>query len=83
MELEHVIAIVVSLSAAFAYINYRFVGLPTTIGVMLVALLFSSALLILGKTVAPGIHGYANDLLAYIDFDETLMDGMLSLLLRF
>ena len=81
MELEHVIAIVISLSAAFAYINYRFVGLPTTIGVMLVALLFSSALLILGKTVAPGIHGYANDLLAYIDFDETLMDGMLSLLL--
>ena len=81
MELIHVVAIVISLSAAFAYINHRFVGLPATIGVMLLALLFSGLLLVLGKTVFPGIHSFAEQLLAHIDFDETLMDGMLSLLL--
>ncbi len=32
MELINLIAIVLSLSAAFSYMNFRFIGLPTTIG---------------------------------------------------
>jgi len=31
-------AILISVSALFAYINLRFIGLPTTIGVMIVAM---------------------------------------------
>lgn len=38
MDFIHITAAVLSLAAAFSYINHRFIGLPTTIGVMLIAL---------------------------------------------
>ncbi|UUZ48605.1 hypothetical protein LP420_38900 [Massilia sp. B-10] len=38
-----IIALVLVLTAALAYLNHRFVGLPTTIGVMGIALLLSGA----------------------------------------
>ena len=40
-------AILMTLSALFSYVNHRFIGLPTTIGVMLISLLLLSLLLIL------------------------------------
>ena len=42
-------AIFISLTALLAYLNYRFIGLPPTIGVMATALVFS--LLLHGLTV--------------------------------
>jgi CPA1 family monovalent cation:H+ antiporter len=41
MLILNIAAILLTLSALFAYINHRFIGLPTTIGVMLIALVFS------------------------------------------
>lgn len=69
-----------TLAALFGYINYRYIKLPTTIGVMLIALLCSIGLIILSKF---GMHleDRVETLLKSVDFSDTLMHGMLSFLL--
>ena len=42
MELFNVVAILMTLSALFGYVNHRFIKLPTTIGLMLISILCSS-----------------------------------------
>ncbi|MEM7195157.1 MAG: sodium:proton antiporter [Pseudomonadota bacterium] len=81
MDLINLISIILCLSALFAYLNFRFVGLPTTIGVMLIALALSLLLIVAGIFGVSGIREYAASLLSQIDFNKALMDGMLSLLL--
>ena len=39
MKLCHILAILISLSAVFGYLNYRYLKLPTAIGLMLIATL--------------------------------------------
>ena len=80
MSLFEIIAILLTLAALFSYINCRTIKLPTTIGVMLIALLFSLGLIFLGKFF-PEIRRWATELLSRVDFDETLLHGMLSFLL--
>jgi len=80
MDLFTVLAILITLTALFSYVNYRFIGLPTTIGVMLIALLMSLALVVLDAFGIP-LRGQADALLHSIDFDEALLQGMLSFLL--
>ena len=80
MGLFEIIAILLTISAVFSFINYRFVKLPTTIGLMLIALGFSLFLIVAGKFI-PGSNQWALDLLLEVDFDETLLHGMLSFLL--
>ena len=75
-------AICLVLTACLAYINLRFVGLPTTIGVMMSALALSLA--IVGLDAAGfdyGLRQYEESFLRSIDFSDVLMQGMLSLLL--
>lgn len=70
------------ITALLAWANHRFVGLPTTIGVMAASLLLSLLLVALdGTGITHGLAGYERSLLGRIDFTEVLMDGMLSLLL--
>ena len=69
------------LTAVLAYLNHRYVGLPTTIGVMSIALVLSVALVILDKLGAHAFRDYEISLLASIDFSDVLMRGMLSILL--
>ena len=69
------------LTAVLAYINQRFIGLPTIIGVMMIALLLSFALVGLGHLGIGSLRDYEVSLLASIDFSNLLMQGMLSLLL--
>ncbi len=80
MELFDILAILLSLTAGFAYLNHRFVGLPVTIGVMVIALLAS---LLLQMIDLLGFHlgEYAAHWLGTIDFNKTLLHGMLSYLL--
>ena len=42
MKLFNILAVLITLSAVFSYINHRFIKLPTTIGVMAIALLGST-----------------------------------------
>ncbi len=74
-------AILISMSALFAYINHRFIGLPTTIGVMIVAMLASFGIYILSLAGLGDLHSQAKVLLGGIDFNRTLLHGMLSFLL--
>ena len=69
------------LTAALAYFNHRFIGLPTTIGVMSIALVLSFALVGLDKMGISALRDYEVSLLSSIDFSDVLMQGMLSLLL--
>jgi CPA1 family monovalent cation:H+ antiporter len=80
MKLFNILAILITLSAGFSYINHRFIRLPNTIGVMIMALLVSLGLALLGP-FSFGMKAEAQRLLANIDFDETLLHGMLSFLL--
>lgn len=69
------------LTALFAYINSKYVGLPTTIGVMAIAQAFSFCLFGLNLLGVGSLHEYEVSLLSSIDFSDVLMEGMLSLLL--
>ena len=74
-------AILISISALFAYINHRFIGLPTTIGVMIIAMFVSVLVYVLGLLGFGDFHSEAKALLEDIDFNKTLLHGMLSFLL--
>jgi len=74
-------SILITISAIFSFINYRFIKLPTTIGLMLIALIFSLLLLLAGKLGFADFEQQAEHLLASVDFNQTLMQGMLSFLL--
>jgi CPA1 family monovalent cation:H+ antiporter len=80
MELFNIISILITLSALFGYINHRFIRLPTTIGLMLISILMSLALIVLGH-LGLGIERQWMSVMERIDFNETLMVGMLSFLL--
>ena len=69
------------LTALLAYVNHRFIGLPTTIGVMAVALLLSLGLIGLDHLGFGALHDYEQSFLDSINFSALLMQGMLSLLL--
>ncbi|MBN8494718.1 MAG: sodium:proton antiporter [Burkholderiales bacterium] len=69
------------LTALLAYVNHRFIGLPTTIGVMAVALLLSLGLIVLDRLGFGALREYEAAMLRSIDFSDLLMEGMLSLLL--
>ncbi len=80
MDFFDILAIVLSLAAGFSYLNYRFIGLPVTIGVMVIALVAS---LLLHGIDLLGFHleDQARVWLQAIDFNKTLLHGMLSFLL--
>jgi CPA1 family monovalent cation:H+ antiporter len=73
--------ILIVLAALFSYLNYRFIKLPTTIGLMVISLCFSLLLLLLGYLGFGEITEKSRALLSRIDFNQTLMHGMLSFLL--
>ncbi len=80
MELLNIIALLITLAAVFNYLNYRFIGLPTTIGIMAIALVVSLVVLIadfFGADFADSARAFVTA----IDFNTTLMQGMLSFLL--
>lgn len=81
MDILNTIAILLTLSAVFSYLNYRFIKLPTAIGIMLISLVLSLLLLVSGKLGFFDISGQASALIAGIDFHTTLINGMLSFLL--
>ena len=68
-------------SAALAYINYRFIGLPASVGVMTIALAISVALIGLDLLGWSAPRDYEAAMMASVDFPGLLMRGMLALLL--
>jgi CPA1 family monovalent cation:H+ antiporter len=80
MGLFEITALVLVLTAAFSYLNSRYIGLPTTIGVMVISLAVSIALLILGE-FNPVFRTFAARLVESVDFNAALLHGMLAFLL--
>lgn len=80
MDLYFTFSILIVLSALFSFINSRFLRLPSAIGIMLLAILASVALLGLTETVPEFAH-YFSGLVARIDFPAVLMGAMLNFLL--
>ncbi|WP_339526411.1 cation:proton antiporter [Pseudomonas sp. EL_65y_Pfl2_R96] len=76
-----IIAIFLSVTALLAYVNRRYVGLPSTIGVMGIALGISLLNMAADSLGFHALHTLEQSLVESIDFSELLMQGMLSLLL--
>ena len=81
LSLLEISAVFLSITALLAYVNHRFVGLPTTIGVMVISILLSIVAIFLGFLGFDQLIDYEVSLLNQLDFTEVLLDGMLSMLL--
>jgi CPA1 family monovalent cation:H+ antiporter len=83
MELFNIAALLITLSAIFGYVNYRYLKMPNVIGVMSISILLSLAMLIFryfGHSNFIGEGEWAQ-LASGINFSKTLMVGMLGFLL--
>ncbi len=82
MTIFEIGALLLGLSAAFGFINHKWLKLPHTIGLVIIALL-ASGMIVIADLVFPqfGITAAVTKTLVSIDFDKTLMNGMLSFLL--
>ena len=77
-----IVAICLVITALLAYVNHRFIGLPTTIGVMAAAMVLSLLLVVLDAAgFDHGLRQREELFLRSVDFTDVLMRGMLSLLL--
>jgi monovalent cation:H+ antiporter, CPA1 family len=75
-------AVLVAAAALFGYVNHRLLRLPPTTGTLLVALLSSLAVVLVERFV-PGfdLRTAIQQFIGRIDFDQTLMHGLLCFLL--
>ncbi len=80
MSFFEIVSLLLCFAAVFAYINYKYIKLPTTIGIMLLSLVFSLMLVLLGE-FGFSLEDQATKIVEGIDFNEALLHGMLSFLL--
>jgi len=80
VDLFNILAILITLTAVFSYINHRYIGLPGPIGIMLIALCMSLFMNFMGSFGFP-LKQHAEILLGSINFNKALLHGMLSFLL--
>lgn len=80
MELYYSFSVLIVLTAIFSYVNERFLKLPSTIGIMLMAMLVSIGLVVLGNFFPHLFYDFSN-FIAKLDFTEILMGAMLNFLL--
>ena len=80
MDLFTIISILMVLVSIFAYLNTRFLKLQTTIGTMIISIVFSLGILGLSK-LFPELIKFEKDIVGSIDFKKLLMDGLLSFML--
>ncbi len=80
MELFSIASVIIVLSALFGYINVKFLKLPNTIGMMIVAIAFTLVLLA-SSFVTDYFLETAERLIAQIDFSTVLLQVMLGFLL--
>src|ERR1700754_89755 len=80
MGTSEIITIIIVLTAVFAYINHRLIKWPPTIGIMVISLSASILLAVLGE-YNPFFSDKAIKFASSIDFQDVLMNFMLSFLL--
>jgi len=82
MSIFEIAAILIGLSALFGFLNYRFLQLPHTIGLVVIALAASLVVIVIEivwpqSALSEVVTGALNE----IDFHDAVMRGMLSFLL--
>ena len=80
MSLFQLLSLLVTLVAAFGYLNYKVLRLPDTIGIMAIAMLCSLGAAISGL-FHPGLAHWAESTIADIDFTQLIFHGLLGPLL--
>src|SRR2546423_8564192 len=80
MSLFAALSLVIVVAALFSFVNYRFIGLPTTVGVTLIALMISLGIILSGYAGLP-VRSVAVTLLQRLDFKAVVLDGLLAFLL--
>jgi CPA1 family monovalent cation:H+ antiporter len=81
MGLFEIAAVLIVLTALFSYVNYRTIGLPTTIGVMVISMLVSLGIVGMGMFGLGAVQRQSAEIMGGIDFNKALLHGMLSFLL--
>lgn len=83
MELYYSFSVLIVLASFFAYLNLRYLKLPATIGIMIIAMISSILLVIVGNFFPNTFLHFTNfsQLLKDVDFTEVLMGAMLNFLL--
>jgi CPA1 family monovalent cation:H+ antiporter len=75
-------ALLLVLAAIFGYLNYRFLRLPLTVGLLLLALLTAVLLIAIGAAFPQlGLKHAIRGMLAAVNFPVALLNGFLSFLL--
>ena len=80
MSILDLITLLIFLAAVFTLINITLLKLPSTIGLMAIALMMSMVILLLGW-VFPALTGVAESIIEEFDFQEVLLNVMLNFLL--
>lgn len=78
--MNQAISIVFLLTALLSYVNYRWLKLPTTIGLMVLSFALT-ILIILSEVLFPGLYRFFCQVVLDLDFKYLLLDVMLSFLL--
>lgn len=82
MTFLQIASLLIVLAGGFGAVNYLFLKLPSSIGILVVALIASFGLLGLDLVLPSlGIADAVRDVVTGIDFSEALLEGMLGLLL--
>jgi CPA1 family monovalent cation:H+ antiporter len=81
MELYYSFSVLIVLASFFAYINHRFLKLPSTIGIMSMAIVASIVIRFAGDRLFPDTSSHIVNLISGLDFTEVLMGAMLNFLL--
>lgn len=80
MEIYNIIAVIILLAAIFGYINHRFIKLPGTIGIMIISIIASLAVIGLNN-IYPEFFVNTIKSIRDIDFNTVVLKVMLSFLL--
>ncbi|MEO6542300.1 MAG: sodium:proton antiporter [Ferruginibacter sp.] len=80
MSVFPLFSMLIVVSAAFAYVNFRFIKLPWSIGLMLMALISSLIIFGVGE-VYPAVTISITAMIHELDFSRLLMGSMLSFML--
>jgi CPA1 family monovalent cation:H+ antiporter len=81
MELYYSFSVLIVLASFFAYVNHRFIRLPSTIGIMIMAIIVSIIIRFAGKNIFPEATREIFTLISGLDFTQVLMGAMLNFLL--
>ena len=82
MTLLQITSLLIVLAGVFGSINYQFLRLPSSIGILVVALLASFVVMVLDLLIPGlGVADVVRRTVLGIDFSDALLEGMLGLLL--